>query len=127
MKYTIGGIEFTQGKVSLRKLRQLVSILCTIALPKDLTTLTLVNAMGEKLPEMFSLILEGNYPKGKTIPGTDTVSTPSDFLDDNMDDSQVIQVIEDFLAHSPIYKKVVNLLSGNQNLSQTLKILDGAR
>jgi len=118
LKYIIGGIEFTQGKVSLRKLRQLVSILCTIALPKDLTTLTLVNAMGEKLPEMFSLILEGNYPKDKSA---------SDFLDDNMDDSQVIQVIEDFLAHSPIYKKVVNLLSGNQNLNQTLKILDGAR
>lgn len=100
-KYIIGGIEFTQDKISLKNLRQIVTILSSMEFPKDLTAFKLISSLGEKIPEIFSLVLMGQYPEGKS---------KADFLDENMDDEQVILVIEDFLASRPIYKKLLGLL-----------------
>lgn len=99
--YTIAEIEFTQDKISLKNLRQIVTILSSMEFPKDLTAFKLISSLGEKLPEMFSLVLKGKYPDDKNR---------SVFLDENMDDEQVILVIQDFLASRPIYKKLLDLL-----------------
>ena len=99
-KYIIGGIEFTQDKINLRDLRALVTILSQVEYPKNLTVFKLIEAFGNKLPEMFALIL-----KSEGI----VKSTP-DFFDANLDDEQVIQIIEDFLVLRPTYKKLLNLL-----------------
>lgn len=100
-KYLIGGIEFTQDKLSLRDLRALVTILSQVEYPKDLTVFKLIGSFGNKLPEMLTLVLKGSYPAD--------VSS-SDFIDLNVDDEQVVQIIEDFLALRPTYKKLLNLL-----------------
>ena len=100
-KYIIGGLEFTQDKLSLKDLRALVSLLSQVEYPKDLTVFKLVNALGSKLPEMLALVLKGGDASVKSTP---------DFFDSNVDDEQVVQIIEDFLALRPIYKKLLNLL-----------------
>ncbi len=100
-KYIIGGLEFTQDKISLKNLRSLVTILSQIEYPKDLTVFKLVSSLGDKLPEMFTLILKSEQSDVKCTP---------DFFDNNIDDEQVVQIIEDFLALRPIYKKLLNLL-----------------
>lgn len=99
-KYIIGGVEFTQDKISLRDLRSLVTILSQIEYPKNLTIFNLINSFSGKLPEMFALVLKSEG----------TVKSSPDFFDTNMDDEQVIQIIEDFLVLRPTYKKLLSLL-----------------
>lgn len=99
-KYLIGGIEFTQDKISLKDLRSLVTILSQVEYPKELTVFKLIGSFGNKLPEMFALILKSENPVDNRV----------DFLDSNINDEQVVQIIEDFLALRPTYKKLLNLL-----------------
>ena len=99
-KYVIGGIEFTQDKISLKDLRALITILSQVEYPKNLTVFKLIDSFGNKLPEMLALVLKSES----------TVKNIPDFFDNNVDDEQVIQIIEDFLALRPTYKKLLNLL-----------------
>ena len=99
-KYVINGIEFTQDKISLKNLRALVTILSEIEYPKDITVFKLLSTLGNRLPEIFTLILKSEEP----IKGT------PDFFDASVDDEQVLQIIEDFLVLRPTYKKLLNLL-----------------
>ena len=103
-KYIIGGIEFTQDKISLRDLRALITILSQVEYPKNLTVFKLIEAFGNKLPEVFALVLKSEKntweSQAKLI----------EFLDNSTDDEQVVQIIEDFLVLRPTYKKLLNLL-----------------
>lgn len=98
-KYIIGNVEFTQNKVSLKNLRSIITILSEIEYPQELTVFKLLSALGNRLPEIFALILNPNVP----------IENLSKFLDENIDDEQTIEIIEDFLSR-PFCKRLIGLL-----------------
>ncbi len=97
-RYEIGGKAYTQKKLVLGQLRQLMEVLQGTALPVEAGAMAMVAALGERLPLCLAVVLteEGRSPAGKDLPAL------ADEIEFSITPETVMEVVEDFFGCNPI-------------------------
>lgn len=97
--YEIGGVKYTQKPLVLGQLRQLLSVIQDVAFSKDMSTLQIINILGDKLPAALAIILikDGTV----SLKDRDTAAL-SDELMFSMTTDQVMEVVGDFFELMPV-------------------------
>lgn len=126
MKYKINGKTYIQKPLVMGQIRQLMAILNGLAIPQKLTTAGLVALMGERLPQLFAIVLteEGATLKGKDIEVLAAeleFDTPMDIalqvVDDFFDCNQISLLLERLATTIGKATGEINKATGSKTLS----------
>jgi len=96
--YEIGEKKYTQGKLVLGQVPQLLDLLMGLNLPAVITPSAVVLALGNKLPRAFAVVLN---PEGVNLKDKDLEEIAAD-LEAALDIETATKVIEDFLSCNQI-------------------------
>jgi len=90
--YEINGKKFTQEKLRLGQLRQLLDILKDIVLPSDFDTISLVSVLGDKISEAIAIIL---IEEGKTLKDKNVIELANE-IEFELDLDKTLEIVNDF-------------------------------
>ena len=93
-KYEIGGKKYTQQKLVLGQVQQMIALLAEINWPAVLSAPAILMALGDKGPDAFAIILNpaGVSPKEKDR------TAMAEVFKESLDLELATEVIEDFLS-----------------------------
>lgn len=93
-KYQIGDKVYIQKPLVLGQIRQFLNALKGLTIPKDVNVFSIIDALGDKLPGMFAIVLtpESINLKDKNL---EELSKEIEF---NIDPEMTMKVIEDFFT-----------------------------
>lgn len=98
-KYDIGGKNYSQKPLVLGQLRQLLEILKGVALPANMDTLALVNAMSDRLPAALAVVLIPEGTSSLRDKDLDALAAEIEFA---ISPEQTLEVVEDFFDCNPL-------------------------
>ena len=96
-EYDIGGKTYTQGKLVLGQLRQLLPVVSEVSFPERFAVADLVQLMGDRLPDALAVIL---VEKGKD-PSQKDLAAESAFMSWNVPVGTSIEIMKDFFDCNP--------------------------
>lgn len=96
--YEINGKKYTQSKLVLGQVQQLLGLLMDVRIPAVLTGPNILAALGNKLSRGFAIVLN---PEGIPLKDKDLDELENEFMW-ALDDETAAQVVEDFFACNPI-------------------------
>lgn len=97
-RYVIGEKTYIQRPIVLGQLRQLLNLLQGIVIPKDVNTMGLIAALGDKLSQAIAIILT---PEGMKLKDKDIKKLATE-IEFEISLERTIQVVEDFFGCNPI-------------------------
>jgi len=120
-KYTIGDKVYKQTPLVLGQIQQLTNLIKNLELPTEITPLSLITSLGDKLPTAIAIVLKDpNIPlKNKDL------GTFADEIMFELSTEDTLQVIEDFFSCNQI-SSLLEKINGTvikitESLNQTKK------
>jgi aminopeptidase C len=109
MQYEFGGKVYFQEKLVWGQVKQLVSLLKDAVIDKPMSTIELIEMLGDKLPSAIAIVLiaEGERLKDKNLEAL------TEEIEEKMPVDMIIQVVEDFFTCNPtasILEKLAGLM-----------------
>lgn len=121
-EYDIGGKKFTQRKLVLGQVRQLIRLLPEIVIRAGATPLSILVGLDEKTSQALAIVLreEGSELKDKNVEAL------AAFLDENCDLDVAGRVIDDFFVLNPLSSLQARLEKMTQGLAGFTKKKEGS-
>lgn len=118
MQYEIGGVTFTQSKLKLGQIKQLLPYFDKIASAldsdNDVNVIDFINKVKDDITDIIAIVL---VEKDKSLKDKD-IKQLAGFLDDNMDYDIMLDVVADFFTLTPVglignkLEKIVKTING---------------
>lgn len=121
-EYKIGEKTYTQKKLVMGQVNQIINLLKNVDLPADPTAINLIGALGDKLAEAIAIVLHD-----PEIPLKDKdVKKLSKDIEFEMEPEQMLEVVEDFFDLTPISSLLERVGKTVERIAEKMKTETGS-